>query len=67
MAYQQSDIDALKRAAARGVKRGRINGEEVEFGTLAELRRQIAEMEAEVAGGNAGAMSVSYANAGRGL
>lgn len=67
MAYQQSDIDALKRHAARGVKRGKINGEEVEFVSLAEMRRQIAEMEAEVAGGTAGAMNVSYAKAGRGL
>ena len=49
MAYTQAEIDALKSAAARGVTRGRIGGEEVQFDTLREMRRQIAAMEAELA------------------
>lgn len=67
MAYTQAEIDALKRAAARGVKRGKMNGEEVEFVSLAEMRRQIREMEAELAADGGGALSISYPKTLRGL
>lgn len=67
MAYTQDQIDALKAAVAKGATRLRMNGEEVQFGSLAEMRRQIAVMEAELAGGGAGKMSVSYPKTMRGL
>lgn len=68
MSYTAEDVAALKRAAARGARKLKLaNGEEVEFESLAALRRQIKEMEAEVAGGSSGAMSVSYPLTTRGL
>lgn len=67
MAYTQAQVDALKALAAKGVLRGRVGGEEVQFQSLGELRRQIKVMEDEIAGGAAGAMTVSYAKATRGL
>lgn len=67
MAYSQTEIDALKSAAARGITRLRMGGEEVQFASLAEMRRQIREMEAELAGTGAGQMTVSYPRTSRGL
>ncbi|WP_146592329.1 phage head-tail joining protein [Puniceibacterium confluentis] len=67
MAYSQTDIDALKAAVAKGVTRLRMNGEEVQYGSLAEMRRQIRVMEDELAGANSGAITVSYPHTSRGL
>lgn len=67
MAYTQAEIDALKKAAARGVKRGKVDGEEVEFASLAEMRRQISVMEAELAADGSGGLSVSYPKTLRGF
>jgi hypothetical protein len=67
MAYTQEQVDALKAAVARGVTRVRMNGEEVQYPSLGEMRRQIKVMEAEIAGGSSGAMTVSYPTTARGL
>lgn len=67
MAYTQDEVDTLKRALARGATRVRLNGEEVQYDSLAALRRQIRVMEAEIAGGSAGQMTVSYPKTGRAL
>lgn len=68
MAYTQAEIDALKAAAARGATRGRIGGEEVQFDTLAAMRKQIRAMEAELAQAQGTTMpSVSYPRTTRGL
>lgn len=67
MAYTQDQVDALKAAVARGVTRVRMNGEEVQYPSLGEMRRQIKVMEAEIAGGPSGAMTVSYPTTARGL
>ncbi|WP_273281063.1 phage head-tail joining protein [Pseudooceanicola atlanticus] len=67
MAYTQADIDNLKAAAARGATRMRMNGEEVQFPSLAEMRRQIREMENELAGNSASGLSISYPMTTRGL
>lgn len=67
MAYTQEQLDALKQAVARGVVRVRMNGEEVQYSSLAEMRRQIAAMEAELSGGGAGSLTVSYPTTSRGL
>ncbi|WP_370645720.1 phage head-tail joining protein [Ruegeria sp. Ofav3-42] len=45
MAYTQSDLDALQRSIARGAKKLKMNGEEVEFHSLAEMRSLAAEIE----------------------
>jgi hypothetical protein len=54
MAWTQSDIDALKRAIATGVKKATFgSGEtrrEQEFRSLAEMKETLADMQAEVAG-----------------
>lgn len=39
MAYTQSDLDALQSAMARGARRLKMNGEEVEFRSLSEMER----------------------------
>jgi len=67
MAWTQSDIDALKSAMARGVRRARINGEEVEYASLAEMKTVLTMMEAEVGGISRSAFSVIYPYADRGL
>lgn len=67
MAYTQSQIDALKAAAARGVTRVKVGDEDIQFASLGEMRRQIREMEAEVAGGSASAPSIAYPKTTRGL
>lgn len=68
MAYTQTEIDLLRAAVARGATRLRIGGEEVQYPSLAEMRRQIREMEAELAGtGGDSRMTVSYPKTGRGL
>jgi hypothetical protein len=67
MAYTQSDIDALRSALAKGIRRARLNGEEVEFNSPSEMRRQLREMEAELSGVSIGQPTVSYARTSRGL
>ena len=67
MAYTQAQIDALKSAAARGATSLSLNGESVQFASLSEMRRQIREMEAELAGAGGDSMSVSYPTTARGL
>jgi hypothetical protein len=49
MAFQQSDIDALKAAMATGTMRARYaDGREVQFRSLAEMRETLRMMQAEV-------------------
>ena len=67
MAYTQAQIDALKDAVARGAVRVRMNGEEVQYSSLAEMRRQIQVMEAELSDSDTGSMAVSYPKTTRGL
>ena len=37
MAYSQADLDQLQAMIAKGIKRGRLNGEEFEFRDLNEM------------------------------
>lgn len=67
MAWTQSDIDALKSAMARGVKRVRINGEEVEYASIAEMKAVLSMMETELAGDSRKAIKVTYPTTSRGL
>lgn len=65
----QADITALRKNMAKGVKRLRLgNGEEVEFDSYAEMRRRLADLEAELAGSGAGGgFVVDYLHTSRGL
>lgn len=67
MAWTQTDVDALKAAMAKGVRRLRMNGEEVEYGSLSEMRSVLAMMEAEVAGTSSATIAVVYPYTTRGL
>jgi hypothetical protein len=48
VAWTQTDIDLLKAAIARGVKRVQYADREVEYPSLKEMRELLAEMEAVV-------------------
>jgi len=67
MAYSQAQVDDLRAAIARGATRVRMGDEEVQFASLAEMRRQLREMEAEMLGAPVSGPVVSYAKASRGL
>lgn len=47
-AYTQEQLDALRAALARGVTRLRLNNEEVQYASMAEMRQQIAIMERDL-------------------
>lgn len=49
MSYTQTQIDTLKAAAAKGVTTVTSDGNTVTYASLAEMRRQIAVMEQEIA------------------
>lgn len=68
MAFSQDDIAALERAIATGARRAKINGEEVEYRSLAEMRETLSMMRADLAGQvGTGGFVIGYANTGRGL
>ena len=53
MTWTADDLAALKKALARGVLRAKqANGDEVQFASPADMRRTIADIEAELAGGS---------------
>lgn len=67
MAYSEADVAALKSALAKGVRKTKFGNEEVEFNSAADMRKQLAIMQAEVSGASPSAMTVSYPKTGRGL
>lgn len=50
MAWSQTDIDALKSAMGKGIKRVQYTSGSVEYQTVAEMRKLLADMEREVSG-----------------
>ena len=48
--YTQSQVDALRRAYARGVTRVSYGDKTVEYRSLDEMKRVIAEMDGDVSG-----------------
>lgn len=48
MAYTQTDLDKLQAAIAKGARRVRMNGEEVEFRTLKEMERLETRMKEDL-------------------
>ena len=49
MSYTQEQADALRAAIARGARKLRMNGEEVEYHSLAAMRSLLTEMERNLA------------------
>ena len=54
MAYTQSDLDALQSAMARGARRLKMDGEEVEFRSLDEMVRLETRIKRELGQSSAG-------------
>lgn len=52
MAVTQAEIDALKRAIARGAAEVQMGAERVKYNSPQEMRRALADMEAELRGEN---------------
>jgi len=48
MPWSQTDIDALKSAMARGTKRVRYVSGEIEYQSVDDMRKLLADMEREV-------------------
>lgn len=48
MSYTQAQVDAMRSAIASGATKLRMNGEEVTYRSLAEMRSILATMEADV-------------------
>ena len=48
MSYTQTQVDAMRAAIASGATRVRMNGEEVQYRSLNEMRSILADMEASV-------------------
>jgi hypothetical protein len=48
MAWTQDDIDALKAAMSKGVKRVRYTSGETEYQSVDDMRKLLADMEREV-------------------
>tara|TARA_R110002020_G_scaffold474099_2_gene704509 strand:- start:11444 stop:11647 length:204 start_codon:yes stop_codon:yes gene_type:complete len=67
MAYTQTDVDRMKANLAKGLTRAKVGDEEVQFASMAEMRRQLNIMVSEVSGAKSGGMSVSYPRTTRGL
>lgn len=67
MAFTQTDADTLRRAIASGARTLKLNGEEVTYGSLAELRAALAMVEAELTGMSQSAVRVIYPRTSRGL
>ncbi|WP_243612937.1 phage head-tail joining protein [Shimia aestuarii] len=53
MAYTQSDLDALQSAMARGARRLKMDGEEVEFRSLDEMMRLESRIKQDLGQANA--------------
>lgn len=67
MAYTQADIDEIKRAMATGALRASFADREVEYRSLDEMQRQLAEMEREVNASAGTGTSYRLASTSKGL
>ncbi|GAA5073511.1 hypothetical protein GCM10023209_19510 [Roseibacterium beibuensis] len=67
----QANIDNLEAAMGRGLRRAKINGEEVEYNGPAEMRQALAYFRSELSriatGAVRGGLAVSYTTTGRGF
>lgn len=67
MAYTQADADRLRQAIASGATRLRMNNEEVQYRSLAEMKSTLADIEASLEGRSRSAITVGYPRTTRGL
>ncbi len=67
MPYTQADADRLRAAIAKGASKIELNGERIEFRSLADMRETLNMIEGELAGGEKAFFRISYPRAGRGL
>lgn len=66
MSYTQTQLDALRAAAAKGVKSVSYDGQTVVYASLSEMRAMIAAMEKSLATTTAGRRNRVYAGFERG-
>jgi len=59
MAWSQSDIDALQAAMAKGVKRVRYSSGEIEYQSVDDMRKLLADMRREVNADTSGGRRVA--------
>ena len=68
MAFTQEDADRLRAAIAKGVSHARVNGEELTFRSLSDMKETLRLIEADLSGtGAPPGFSVGYARTTRGL
>lgn len=67
MAYTQQQVSDLEAAIARGATKLRLGDEEVTYASLADMRRLLASMKAELASGAAPSLTISTFKTNRGL
>ena len=67
MAFTLADADTLRRAIASGARTLKLNGEEVTYGSLAELKAALSMVEGELAGVSRNTIGVTYPRTSRGL
>lgn len=69
MAFAQADADRLRAAIAKGVSHAKINGEELTFRSLAEMKETLRMIENDLSGGAGAAarFATGYARTTRGL
>lgn len=65
--FTTADLTALKSALSKGVRKVRINGEEVEYRSVDEMLWVKAMIEAELQGVSFSAVRIVYPTTGRGL
>lgn len=63
----EAAIDALSNSISKGIRKAKMNGEEVEFNSPADMRRVLRDLKNELAGISLGGPSVHYARTTRGL
>lgn len=66
MAFTTDERDRLKAAIARGVRTVTLNGETVQYNSLSDMKKALRMIEAELNGGETGAVTV-YPKTTRGL
>ncbi|MEQ3631580.1 MAG: hypothetical protein ABNG97_09760 [Sulfitobacter sp.] len=67
MAFTQTDIDNLKEAIGRGVRKVKQGDEEVEYRSITEMEKTLRMMNADVQPASARKMTVHFPRSNRGL
>lgn len=67
MSYTRADADRLRSAIAKGISKAELNGERVEFRSLADMKETLRMIESELAGQSGAGFGISYPRTTRGL